>query len=171
MLNDSEVQNAIDSVTENVQCVQPYVDNLVNTCCNKLDEYMNYVSELLRSDSSNITDVELDDIILTIPTLLYYVGTQQERFGVLQDVSESSKKLMYNDILLNTTGTVAQKSATAEKTVFNEEIVTLIYKRACSTIKSKIQFAMELLQSAKKVSSRRMTETELSRITPNSIRT
>ena len=167
MINDDQLKNALKETDSSYEYVEPLVDNLVNKCCDKLDRYMSYVVSIIGSEDYNVTDAQLDDIIMTIPTLLYFVGVQQERLGIKQDISESNRKILYNKIFTDTQGTVGHKNATAEAMTFNEDMVTVVYKRAYNIIKGKVQFSMELMQSAKKILTRRMTENELSKITPN----
>ena len=97
---------------------------------------------------------------MTIPSLCYFAGEQQERLGIRCDVSKSTRNVMYNKIFADTVGTAGVKKASADMQLFNEDIVSVIYDRAYSIIKSKISFATEILQSAKKVISRRMAESE-----------
>ena len=165
-LSIKEIEGIILSTENNAQYIQSLVDDLVNKCCDKLDNYVEYVSKQMNDPDYELTSKQLDDIIMTIPAMLYYVGTQQERLGIQRDVSKSSRDLLYNKIYTETSGTAGVKKATAETELFNEDMVTTIYKSAYETIKSKVSFALELLQSAKKVISRRMTEIELSKSNP-----
>ena len=147
--------------------IQSLTDELVNSCCDKLDKYIDYVSNQMNDPDYELTPKQLDDIVMTIPTMLYYVGTQQERFGIKRDVSKTSRDLLYNKIYQDTSGTAGVKKSTAESQLFNEDMVVLVYKSAYETIKAKVSFAMEILQSAKKIISRRMAESELSNVTPS----
>jgi hypothetical protein len=74
---------------------------------------------------------------------------------------------MYNKIYRETLGIASVKKAAAEDATFNENLVTTVFSSAYDTIKTKMEYATELLQSAKKVVSRRMTESDLTRFTPN----
>ena len=61
-------------------------------------------------------------------------------------------------------GTVADKDSLAELNSQEEYIISSAYTRAYKIMKSKIENAQEVLQSCKKVLSRRMQEIELTRI-------
>ena len=163
-LDEEKVQDIMKSVQENSQYVQNLVDNLVHECCDTLDEYIAYVRSLLNGEVSNS---ELDDIVLTIPSLLYFVGTQQEKLGILHDVAKTNRNVLYNKLFTETVGTINAKKSAAELQLLNEDIVTMVYDHAYETIKSKVDFATEILQSAKKVISRRMSEFDISRSNPN----
>lgn len=167
MVNKTKIARMMRDVEEDSDYIQQIVDGLVNKCCDNLTEYINYVSKILNDSNYALTNDELDDIIMTVPTMLYYVGEQQERLGIKQDVSETTRNFMYNRLFSESTGTVDHKKAVTESSLFDETLVTVIYARAYNTIKSKVSTAMELLQSAKKIMSRRITEAELNRVAPN----
>ncbi len=165
-IDKKEIDGIIYNTENNSEYIQSLVDELVVKCCDKLDGYIEYVSKQMNDPDYELTSKQLDDIIMTIPAMLYYVGTQQERLGIQRDVSKASRDLLYNKIYSETSGTAGVKKATAETELFNEDMVTTVYKSAYETIKAKVSFALELLQSAKKVISRRMAELELSKSNP-----
>ena len=61
-------------------------------------------------------------------------------------------------------GTVADKDSLAELASQEEALISAAYKRAYNTVKAKVSAAQEIMGSVKKIISRRMTETELTRI-------
>lgn len=139
------------------------IDGLVNSCCKELDEYISYVKKLLDDVNTPISDPELDDIVLTIPTLLYFTGNAQESLGIREDLSKMTETNKYNSVFINTEGTVQAKQAYAKLQIQNETLATLVYQRACKKIKLRCDYALEILQSSKKILSRRLAELELSK--------
>ena len=168
-LTNDELTNLLETLDDDTEYARSIVDSLVHQCCDKLDQYVQYVFELLEGGSNNITDAELDDIIMTIPALLYFCGTQQELLGLKQDMSDVSKTTDYNDVYAETVGTEGHKTAVETNADMNKTLVSTIYGSAHDIIKQKVSYATELLQSAKKVVSRRMSELELSKIAPTKI--
>ena len=162
-----KIPQLMNDVDNNSDYIDNIVNSLVESCCSSLDNYVSYVKDLLNNDNYTLTNRELDDIIMTIPSLCYFAGEQQERLGIRCDVSKSTRNVMYNKIFSDTIGTAGVKKASADMQLFNEDIVSVIYDRAYSIIKSKISFATEILQSAKKVISRRMAESDISKIMSN----
>jgi len=148
-----------------------YIDDIVfaitTDICKKLDGYVSYVSQILKDTSHAITDEELDDIIMTIPTLVYFVSEAQERMGIRQDVSETNYKNLYNKYYTQAEGTAQIRKSYCEGLLENEALVSIVYKKAYDIIKQKVSIAIELLQSSKKVLSRRMSAAELERSAPN----
>lgn len=151
-----------------------YIDELakplVDACCGKLDDFIKYVSSIISDRDNPVTDAELDDIILTIPTLVYFAGEMQEQLGIKYDVSNTRRQNIFNSTIVNTSGTVMDKKAIAELGTEELDMIKIVYARAYNCIKMKISTAMELLQSAKKIVSRRMQSLELSNVTRNSDR-
>ena len=168
-IDTNTIKELIDKNDYDSIYINELVDNLVNKCCGSLDKYIEYVSKILNDTNYDVSDKELEDITMTIPTLLYYVGTQQEKIGVKRDISESSKNLLYNEIFSSLSGTAGAKKSVAELKIVDEEIVVFIFTRAYNIVKSKVTYAFEVLQSAKKVMSRRIAESELTKVANVSI--
>lgn len=161
---DRDMMDYITDSTENDSVIiDEYVNKLVDNCCTNLDSYIKYVFDLLNREDRAIADSELDDIVLTIPSLIYFAGETQERLGIRHDVSETNRKALYNDLYLKSSGTAQCRKSEAELKTSEYDVVTIIYDRAYNLIKGKISYATELLQSAKRVLSRRITAIELSR--------
>lgn len=141
--------------------VDTMVNDIIQCVCGDLDEYMKTVDSLL-CDSGNITDVELEQITLNIPSLLYGVSLNRERLGVKEDMAKAVYKEVYSQARQMSTGTVADKDTAAELASKSESISLTVYNRAVRLIKSKEEYALEMLASVKKVLSRRISEMELS---------
>ena len=161
--NIPSYQQTIDDVHNSAISLDEIVDELTISCCKDLDDYIMYVKGLVDDVDTPISDAELDDIILTIPTLLYFTGNAQETLGIREDISKMDETNKYNNIFINTEGTVQAKQAYAKLQVQNETIATMVYQRACKKIKLRCDYALEILQSAKKILSRRLAELELSK--------
>ena len=161
------LKQALDSVDEDSMYIDELVEQLVSSCCSSLDNYINYVKEILNDDNSNIPSATLDDIVMTIPSLLYFVGTQQEKLGIRHDVAKSTRNILFNQLFTKSVGTVNAKKAEAEIQLFNEDMATIVYDRAYNSIKTKVEFATEILQSAKKIISRRMAESDINKSSVN----
>lgn len=161
MINSTE--DLVNSINTDSEYLDNIVDGLVQTCCQELDDYIVYVKKLLDDVNTPITNEELDDIVLTIPTLLYFAGNTQETLGIREDVSKMDETNKYNQALMDASGTVQAKQAYAKLQTQNESLATLVYQRACRKIKLRCDYAYEILQSSKKILSRRVAELELSK--------
>ena len=150
----------------NAKQIDEIVIELVNDCCSELDEYVGYVKKILDDTNTPITDVELDDFVMTIPTLLYFVGSAQESMGIREDVAKMSENDKYSRLFIDASGTVQQKQSYAKLSTANETLTTMVFQRASKMIKLRVEAAYEILNSCKKVLSRRVSELELSKSSP-----
>ena len=161
-----QLQKRIDA---NSDIVESIVNRLVSEYCKPLDDYMDFIRDILNDHNNPPTDRELDDFTLNIPVLLYFTGEAQEALGIKEDVAKAVKQELYNEIYDKSTGTIADKTAAAELATQNEYIAHIAYQRAYKKIKLRMEAANETLQSVKKVISRRMVEYEVARVDPGRI--
>lgn len=156
-----QLQKRIDN---NSDIIESIVNKLVSDYCKPLDNYMEFIRGILNDHDNPPTDRELDDFTLNIPVLLYFTGEAQETLGVKEDVARAVKQELYNDVFDKATGTIADKTASAELATQNEYITHIAYQRAYKKIKLRMEAGYETLQSIKKVITRRGQEYELARV-------
>lgn len=161
---DELIHNIIGRVEDNSAKVEKIVDELIQPYCDKLDILIGKFRDCLMDKQNPVTEWELDDVCLKLPSYLYFMGEAQEKFGIKEDISKSVKMELYNQIHQRTRGTVADKQAASEAGTIEEDIVYRAYQRAYKRIKQKLEAAYELLSSIKKVISRRMGEQELANV-------
>ena len=167
---DEIIHEIMGKVEDNSAKVEKLVDELVNKYCHQLDELVSAFKEVLHDKDNPITEDELDEICLKLPSYLYFIGEAQERFGIKEDIAKSVKMELYNQVHQRTKGTIADKQAASEAATLEEDIVYKAYQRSYKRIKQKLEAAYELLSSIKKVISRRMGEQELSNVDSGSFR-
>jgi hypothetical protein len=165
-VDESAVRKLQKQVSDISGVVNSLVDKTVNEYCEDLDNYVDYIRNCLSDDANPVTDTELDSFVLNLPVLLYFTGNAQETLGVRDDVSHAVRMELYNTVYSNSAGTIADKSAAADLATQAEYICNTVYSRAYKKIKLRMEIANELLQSVKKVVSRRMAEYELTRVAP-----
>lgn len=161
---DELIHNIIGRVEDNSAKVEKIVDELIQPYCDKLDILIGKFRDCLMDKQNPVTEWELDDVCLKLPSYLYFMGEAQEKFGIKEDISKSVKMELYNQIHQRTRGTIADKQAASEAGTIEEDIVYRAYQRAYKRIKQKLEAAYELLSSIKKVISRRMGEQELANV-------
>lgn len=166
-MNIDSINRMLSGVDTDSKELDSIVDTLVSQCCEELDQYVMYIKGILDDQNNPITDAELDDFILTLPTLLYFAGTVQETMGIREDVAKMTESDQYHRVFMETEGTVANKQAMAKLQTQDHTLTTIVYQRASKKIKLRVEAAYEVLQSAKKVLSRRIAELEMSKTTPN----
>jgi len=168
-INVGKIRQLQKRIDANSDIVNSIVDRLVSDYCKPLDEYMEFIRNILNDTANPPTDQELDDFILNLPVLLYFTGEAQEALGIKEDVAKAIKQELYNEIYEKSTGTIADKTAAAELATQNEYIAHIAYQRAYKKVKLRMEAANEMLQSVKKVISRRMVEYEVARVDPGRI--
>jgi len=160
-INDiNELQSIVD---EKGKLINKMVNDIVDKCCSGLDSCIEEVEKELTTPTFNIQDERLYTLIARIPIELYYGSSQLERQGIKEDLSKAIKTEKYNEALQDTTGTVALKTSIAEDYAQKETILHNINSRAYRKIKSKLEYAYELLQSLKKIQTARTLDKELTK--------
>lgn len=161
---DEIIHNIMARVEDNSAKVEEIVDELIYQHCKEIDELIRKFRQCLNDKDNPVTEWELDDVCLKLPSYLYFIGEAQEKFGIKEDIAKSVKMELYNQIHQRTKGTIADKQAASEAGTLEEDIVYRAYQRAYKRIKQKLEAAYELLSSIKKVISRRMGEQELANV-------
>ena len=159
-----EIEGILDKVEKNSIQIEQLISKLADSYCKDVDEIVSNFKEIVMDAKNPPTDEELDDMVMQLPTHLYFMGQAQEIFGIREDISKSAKAEVFNRIHQLTKGTIADKQAAGEAGTLYEDMVWKAYQRACKRIKQKIESAYELLASLKKVVGRRETEMQLTRM-------
>ena len=162
----------IDKVHENnerveslTSVVRDMVKGIVDEACADLDKYMQQIDEILCDKENPVSDEELEDFTLNLPSLLYLVSARREELRIKEDVAKAVHKDVYNRVREKSQGTVADKDTAADLAAQSEAITVIVLQRAGSTIKTREEAAWEMLNSVKKVLTRRVAELELTRQT------
>ncbi len=145
--------------------VRDMVNGIVQEVCKDLDSYMKQIDEILCDRDTPVSDTELEDFTLNLPSLLYLVSARREELRVKEDVAKAVHKDVYNRVREKAQGTVADKDTAADLAAQSEAITVIVLQRAGSTIKTREEAAWEMLNSVKKVLTRRTAEMELTRQT------
>ena len=149
-------------VEDNSDKLESIIQNIVSPYVKDLDRYISFIKECLADGEQPPTDSELDDWCLNLSTYIYFAGSMCEQLGIRDDISKAIYKETYHSSRSNIDkGTVADKDSIAELNSQQELLTNICYNRAFKIVKSKVENAQELLNSCKKVLSRRMNEYSL----------
>lgn len=152
-----EQLNKVENTSKNIQ---EMVDEILGDSLKELDDYIAIVRKIF-IESPEIIDGDLDKILLSIPTYTYYVLEIAQRLEMRKGVSKEHASFAKNEAMLNATGTVADKTAKAENQTAEDRLVQIAYNTASALVKSKLDGAMAILDSAKKVQARKLAEMRL----------
>lgn len=163
-IDDAEIRTKQRGIDENSRILEAVVERLVDEYCRDLDSLMAEIRAKLSNANNPPTDMELEYYIMNLPVLLYYTSSMQENIGIREDMAKAARMEIYNQTFENAQKTVADKTAAAELATQVEYLTQISYQRAYKKIKFRIDAANELLQSLKKVMTRRVVEMELTRL-------
>lgn len=155
-------------VVNNTKTVNKLVLEIVRPLSEHLDEVVAEVREKLSMVASVDTE-SLEIYAMRISTELYYLGQAQEFVGLRADVSKAVYKERFNSLYQQANGTINDKTAQTEYQITREFVEMSINERAYKRLKVKIENAYELLNSIKKVLSRRIAEFELTKVQQSDI--
>lgn len=161
-LDEDKAVEIVKKIEHNSVLIDEIVSKLVSSYCSQLDEYIRMIDSALKDETKPLTDYELDDICINLPTLLYFTAQGQETLGIREDVAKAVRMEVFNKSFEESVGTIADKTAMADLYSQNETIIHIAYSRAYKQIKSRLEIGNELLQSIKKVINRRTEELKLS---------
>ena len=159
--DENKVKDTENRIENNAIKVDEIVKRLVDSYAKPLDDYVKTCSAIITDKENPPTDEELDDMCITIPCYLYFTGEGQEALGLREDIAKAIKMELYNNTYEQAVGTIADKTATAELACQHELIVHSCYQRAYKHLKIKYEVGLELLNSIKKVISRRQNALNL----------
>lgn len=168
-LDVSKLEQLDFRIKDNSEILKSMVIQVVNHYCEPLDRMMNNINVALRDIEKNpLSNEDLDTMSLQLSSCLYFAGEGVEYIGLKEDVAKAFKMEKFNSAFAQASGTISDKTSAAELKSQEEYIMHSIYECAYKECKHKLEAGNEMLQSIKKVISRRMSEMQLSKIDPNS---
>lgn len=157
-----ELEELNNKINNNSINIEQMVDKIVDAYCSPLDKIMEKISQVLNSTIPP-SDGELDEWSCKVSSVLYFTGEGVENIGIRQDISKAYLMDKYNSAYDSSTGnTISDKTADAELVSQKEQLINIIYTRAYKKAKQKLEAGTEMLNSIKKVISRRMNAYSLS---------
>lgn len=145
---------------EDIQAVQEWSEELYNQ---HFGNYLQDVKELyanLKSKQRSITDEELEIVLTTLPLELITVSEILGQFKIGKEVVDlkvkSEEAQLFNT---GTAPTITQRKEDAAFGVLEHKLVKTVYAGVIARVDREMEFARELIMSAKKIwDSRKSTE-------------
>lgn len=131
------------------------VKSIVYEHTHELEEVIHKIRDMLKDDTDQLTDLEIDDIMLQLPILLFDKTDDQELVGLESDLSSQIHKEAYSEAYRAARGTIVDKQSMAELNAMAQKLDSYIYDRSYKIIKQKISLAVETLNAVKKIQSSR----------------
>lgn len=162
-MDTEKIEKIHSGVISESEFIKRLVDTMVFKYSADLDSFVaSVVDNLKLASSAHTMDAYTDDVIqheaLQLPTILYFAGNGLEDLGAENSVAEYKRKELYNEAFAQAHGTIPDKKAYAEKLSEDEKMLEHIYDSAYKKLRLKIDHAMKILESLKKVLDLRITK-------------
>lgn len=170
-IDTTKVTQLLNDTQNNSEYFNNITDQVVTAYTKDLDSLITEIQNGI--NEKNLPTEVVEDYMLRLSSLIYFMGTRLEAVGIKEDVAKSMKQEIYNKAYLendiesiNDAGKKVKPTkdanvAFAEEKSKYENIIYTIYDRTYKIIKFKIDSASDLLGSLKKVLNRRIQETGL----------
>lgn len=139
----------------------------VNDLTTELDTLMDMMHKKINREEYDISDKELEKLIIRLPILIYELNNTLMKAGIREDLAKIIKQTNYNSSYVMQEGTIADKKAGAELDIKEDILLETTWKRSVKIINQKMDIAGELLSSCKKILSKRMEEINIMKRAPN----
>ncbi len=144
-------------------CTEDKYNEVVSSISTGLDTLVSMLSMYKSPDKINdLTDEQMYAAILDLGFSLYNIASRFETVGIKSDVAKILLEYRQNDIKSGMTGKKYDKESAAVINSLIEQEDVVIYNRAYKAVKMKIDIAMELINSLKKIVTDRMENKKLS---------
>ena len=172
-LNDIDKEKMSTLMQETDKNVE-YFNSVCVETAKKYTKHLDAIMEKLYkkiAKSNDITTDELEQNILELTNLIYFMGDKLESLGIYDDMSNAAAKEVYNKTYIESQVissdekkkiTVAELTARSEQASQYETVVNAVYEHAYRMVKFKIDAANKMIDVLRKIISRRMQEEMLS---------
>lgn len=141
--------------------MESIIRRIVDEKTHEVTDVVHLVRSLLKDDTDQLTDLEIDDILLKLPIVLYDAIDEQEVVGLQLDMAKQIYKEAQSGAYKLARGTIADKNAVTDLATRAEQLEQIIYDRSYKIIKQKFEMAVETLNAVKKVQASRQQRYEL----------
>lgn len=148
-------QNTIDMET--------IVHKIVDEKTKDVTMIIHKIRALLKDDTTELSDIEIDDILLQLPIVLYDSMEEQEIIGLELDMANQVHKEAYSEAYKLARGTIPERQSVADLTTRAEQLEKILFDRSYKMIKQKFEMAIETLNAVKKVQAARQQRYDLNK--------
>lgn len=160
-------------VEENSKVIDSLVDSIITKYSRDLHQFIENVKALIeeaKQRNSEVSDVDLEHIVLEIPVYMYFASNGLETLGIEGDNAKAIRMEVLNEIYLEAKGTIQDKQKAAELQTMQEYLIEIAFTRAYKKLKTQVEMADKVFSGAKKVLSKRMLEVDVLKRDPGHTR-
>ena len=172
-VDKDKLNSLLDATDKNTEYFNSIVENVSNAYSETLDKIMKDLY-LKQRELKLIPLDELEQYLLKLTNTIYFMGDKLEQLGIHNDLSKAARQEVYNNAYIDSQTldsdkklTVAELSAKSEEASKYECVVNSLYDRAYRIFKFKIDAAQEMVNTLRKIISRRLAEMDLSKFQSN----
>lgn len=141
--------------------IEDVIKNIVESKTKDVSIIIHQIRSMLKDNTTELSDLEIDDILLQLPIVLYDSMEEQEIVGMQLDMANQIYKEAQSEAYRLARGTISDKNAIADLSTRAEQLEKIIYDRSYKIIKQKFEMAVETLNAVKKVQASRQQKYEL----------
>lgn len=147
-----KLNDAIKTQVESDSLVlEQIVNDIVSSYTKELDDYVDKIKAVLDDNTDELTEQDLNQIMIKLCSYMYFVSSKQELLGIKSDIAEALRDERYNTAFMNATGTVASKESQALSAIKEEEVIKIVYERAYKILKNKYNAIDKWIDAIKKI--------------------
>ena len=143
--------------------MEQIIKKIVNTRTKEISIIIHKIQSFLKDDTQELTDLEIDDILLQLPIVLYDAMEGQEIVGMQSDMATQLYKQAQSEAYNLARGTISDKNAVADIKTRQQQLEKILFDRSYKIIKQKFEMAIETLNAVKKVQASRQQRYDLGR--------
>jgi len=148
-------QNTID--------MEAIVHRIVDEKTKDVTSIIHKIRTLLKDETTELSDLEIDDILLQLPIVLYDSMEEQEFIGLELDMANQVHKEAYSEAYKLARGTIPERQSIADLKTRAEQLEKILFDRSYKMIKQKFEMAIETLNAVKKVQAARQQRYDLNK--------
>lgn len=147
-----KLNEAIKAQVESDSLVlEQIVNDIVSSYTKELDDYVDKIKAVLDDNTDELTEQDLNQIMIKLCSYMYFVSSKQELLGIKSDIAEALRDERYNTAFMNATGTVASKESQALSAIKEEDVIKIVYERAYKILKNKYNAVDKWIDAIKKI--------------------
>ncbi len=162
MLSDEKCRTIKHDVEQDSKALNSIVNQLIAKYSKELDNYVDDVKNMLEN-RTKLSDDEIEDLTIKVPLYLYNICDGIETLGIEGDTAKQRKTQLFHEAVMEYEGTIRDKESYANTKIVNEALVEIAFQRAHKKLKLKMDAAMQICQSSRKVLSRRIEDSNLNK--------
>lgn len=131
--------------------IEKVIKRIVDERTADVTSVINKIKAMLKDETTELSDIEIDDILLQLPILLYNSMENQEIVGLQSDMASQIRKEAQSEAYKLARGTIAERNVVVDLSTRQEQLEEIVYDRAYKIIRQKFEMALETLNAVKRI--------------------